>query len=272
MRKITPVFLIFLLTLSLSSSLLAQYGEPPVRSIDQPRNLYDEGYKFGLGFSFELSDFGFGVGVQLRKGLSPYTEGLFNIGIKGLRDPSEQTYIDYYIGNRTIPGKYQRVTTFPLSIGLKRRVFARQITDNFRVHTAMSFGPTFAMTTPYFNDINDNGFRESNPAEFSIYEPVLDIFQGLKDADWKFGWNGDLILGIDFSENFARLQTFQFGYSFYYFKDGLQIMEPFEPIRDRYGNILDDEPDGIADGFQRANSPTDYFGSAKVTFVFGWMW
>lgn len=272
MKKSAPVFLITLLILCLSSTVVAQYGEPPVRTIDEPRNLYDEGYKFGLGFSFELSDFGFGAGVQLRKGFSPYTEGLLNIGIKGLRDPSEQTYIDYYIGNRTIPGKYQRVITFPVSIGLKRRVFARQISDNFRVHTAMSLGPTFAMTTPYFRDLNNNGFRESNPAEFSVYEPVLDIFQGLKNSDWKFGWNGDLVLGIDFSENFARLQTFQFGYSFYYFNDGLQIMEPFEPVRDNNGRIIDVDSDGIADEYQQANPATQYFGSARVTFVFGWMW
>ena len=37
--------------------------------------------------------------------------------------------------------------------------------------------------------------------------------------DWR------ILLGIDFGENFGRLQTLQFGYNFYYFNKGLQILE-----------------------------------------------
>jgi hypothetical protein len=282
MKKLVSISLAILLSMSLTD-VFAQYGEPPVRSIEEPKNLYDEGYKTGLGFHFGLSDFGFGTGVQLRKGLSPYTEGLVNLGISGLRDPSEQTYIDYFVGSRTIPSKYKRVITFPMSIGLKRRLFARQITDNFRVYTSMSFGPSFAMTTPYFDDENGNMYRESD-IRYSDYEEVRDIFQGLKDTEWHFGWNGDLTMGIDFGENFARLQTFQFGYSFFYFREGLQILEPYKPVRNNLGQIIDPNGNGVleldpnGDGnfddseLRPANDPTDYFGSAKITFIFGWMW
>ncbi|MEQ9308133.1 MAG: hypothetical protein RLN90_01685 [Balneolaceae bacterium] len=275
MKKNISSFLLFILVLGFNSAY-AQYGEPEIQSIEAPKNLFDEGYKTGFGFSFNLNDFGFGVGTQFRKGLGSYTEGTLNFKIAGLRDPSEQTYIDYFFGGRTIPSKYKRVVTFPVTVGLKRRVFARQISDNFRVHTAMSFGPTLALTTPYFKEtsISENGFRESDTRQFSVYEPVLDIFQGLKDAETQWGWTGDIVLGIDFGNNFARLQTFQFGYTFNYFKDGIQILEPFRPIRDENGNYKDTDGNFIVDddGLEKANDPTDYFGSAQVTFIFGWMW
>lgn len=271
MKKNTVSFLLLILILSINNAY-AQYGEPEIQSIESPKNLFDEGYKTGFGFSFNLNDFGFGAGTQFRKGLGSYTEATFNFKIAGLRDPSEQTYIDYFFGGRTIPSKYKRVITFPVTVGLKRRVFARQISDNFRVHTAMSIGPTLALTTPYFDDFTENGFRESDTRQFSVFEPVLDIFQGLKDAETQWGWTGDLALGIDFGDNFARLQTFQVGYSFYYFKEGIQILEPFKPVRTETGAYIDTNGDFIADEFERANDPNKYLGSAQITFIFGWMW
>ncbi|HCD52421.1 MAG TPA: hypothetical protein DEQ34_08240 [Balneolaceae bacterium] len=273
MKKISIV-LSLLTLIVVQSSAYAQYGEPELQTVENPKNLYDEGYKTGLGFIFGLSDFGFGTGVQLRKGVSPYTEALLNLEIAGLRDPREQTYIDYYFtGGRTIPSKYKRVVTFPVTVGLKRRFFAKQVSDNFRFHTAMSFGPSMAVTFPYFKDYNGNGFRDANVsvAEFGAYEPNYDIFSGWKDFEWKRGWTGDLILGIDFGDNFASLQTFQFGYTFYYFKDGLQIMEPFEPVYDTNGSLVDENGDGQYD-VQPSHDPTKYFGSAQITFIFGWMW
>ncbi len=274
MKKYSILLLLLLLGLN-SENALAQYGEPELQSVESPKNLFDEGYKTGFGFSFNLTDFGFGAGTQFRMGLGPYTEGLINFKIAGLRDPSEQTYLDF-LGGRTIPSKYKRVVTFPLTVGLKRRVFAREITDNFRVHTSMSFGPSLALTTPYFREygFSENGFRENDSRQYSVVEPVLDIFQGLKDAETKWGWTGDLVLGIDFGDNFARLQTFQFGYNFYYFSDGLQILEPFKPGRNEDGSYIDTDNNGIPDldSMVPANDKTKFMGSAQITFIFGWMW
>ena len=172
----------------------AEFGEPEIQEIIQPKNLFDEGYRRGLGFSFGLNDFGFGAGMQYRIGLSPYTEGIVNLKIAGLRDPSEQTHIDLFFGNRTIASKYQRIVTFPLTFGIKRRLFAPKITDNFRVHTSLSMGPTYALRIPYFNDQNENGFREDRPILIEErdfpYNPerINDIFQGWSDAKGEFGW------------------------------------------------------------------------------------
>lgn len=275
--KLRPKFIALIILISgMALPASAQYGEPEIQEIIQPKNLYDEGYRSGFGFSFALNDFGFGVGAQYRLGISPYTEALVNLKIAGLRDPSEQTHIDIYFGNRTIASKYKRVITFPTTIGVKRRLFAQQISDNFRVHTSLSGGPSLAVVLPYFKDFNENGYREDDIFRYGQFgvEPINDIFQGWSDAKWELGWSGEFVLGIDFGDNFARLQTLQFGYTFYYFDQGLQIMEPNSPIIDSRGGIVDNNGDGFPDfpeGFQSANEPVKYFGSAQITFIVGWM-
>ena len=254
-----------------SAPALGQFNEPEMKQVIEPKNLYDEGFKKGLGFYFGLSDFGLGVGMQYRRVLSPYNEALLNIKIAGLRDPSEQTHIDYYFGNRTIASKYRRVITFPVTVGFKHRLFAQTISDNFRVHTALNVGPSFAVTLPYFKDYNENGYREADYyTYYNSVEPINDVFSGWKDAQSEFGWNGEIVLGIDFGDNFARLQSFQFGYSFYYFKNGLQILEPYKPVIVN-GSFVDFDGDGAID-FEAANAPVNYFGSAQITFIIGWMW
>lgn len=267
-----------LLSIVISTPTVAQmqFGEPEIQEIIKPKNLFDEGYKRGFGFSFGLNDFGFGVGMQYRIGLGTYTEGLINFKIAGLRDPSEQTHIDIYFGNRTIASKYQRVITFPTTIGIKRRLFASQISDNFRVHTSMSLGPSFAVTLPYFQDYNRNGYREDDYNRYGLggVEPINDIFQGWNDAETEFGWNGEIVLGIDFGDNFGKIQSLQFGYSFYYFDQGLQILEPNAPIINQDGSLIDVDGDGYADfpnGFRPANDTIQFFGSAQITFIVGWM-
>ena len=114
--------------------------------------------------------------MQYRIGLGPYSEGLINFKIAGLRDPREQTHIDIYFGN-SIASKYQRVITFPTTIGYKRRVFASQITDNFRIHTAFNLGPSFALSIPYFRDFNNNNLEnislDYSEIKFSKLKDIL---------------------------------------------------------------------------------------------------
>lgn len=267
MKKSFIILCVILFAESLCCNVYAQlqFGEPTVKEVKKPKNLYDEGYKRGFGFAFGLTDFGFGIGMQYRIGLSSYTEGLINFKIAGLRDPNELTYIDFYFGNRTVASKYRRVITFPTTLGIKRRLFASQISDNFRVHTSINIGPSFALTIPYFRDYNDNGYREDDYFEYNAneIEPINDIFQGWDEAESKFGWNGEFMLGIDFGDKFKRLQTLQFGYTWYYFNQGLQILEPKAPNFDNYGNIT---------GFSDANDKVYFIGSAQITFIVGWMY
>jgi hypothetical protein len=252
-----------------TSNLLAQFGEPEVRKKETPKNLYDEGYKSGFGFVFGANDFGFGAGGQFRKVLNRYSEAHLTFRINGLKDPREQTYIDYFFGTKTVPDKYRHVISFPISLGFKRRFLANQISDNFRLFGSVSSGPVFAFSYPYFNDFNNNGYREKDNLLYDTYERVNDVFTGWKQGDWHTGLTGALEVGIDFSGDFASLQSFQFGYNFYYFDKGLQILEPAKPSFDQNGN-----PRFVNGELQTTASyePKKYFGSVQMSFVFGWMW
>ena len=247
------------------------FGEPELEGINVSRNLFDEGYRSGLGFRIGLNDFGLQLGAQYRRSLRPYTEALVSLSISGVRDPSEQTYIDYYFGNRVVPSKFKRVLSTPLTMGLKKRFFPNQITDNFRVHSSVSLGGAMVFVLPYFEDYNENGFREANVNEFLVYEPVNDVFEGWNELETSLAMTGECVLGIDFGDNFAQLQSFQFGYTFYYIPDGLQIMEPFKPVRSN-GVIVDLNQDQIPDAYERSNDPVNFLGSVQITFVFGKMW
>lgn len=252
-----------------TTNVLAQFGEPEVRKKEVPKNLYDEGYKTGFGFVFGANDFGFGVGGQFRRVLNRYSEAHLTFRINGIKDAREQTYIDAFFGTKTVPDKYQRVVSFPVTAGLKKRFLANQISDNFRVYGSFSTGPVFAYSYPYFNDQNNNGFRENNSQLYFSFERTNDVFTGLKKGDWHLGLTGSAEIGIDFSGNFANLQSFQFGYNFYYFDNGLQILEPAKPLLDETGN-----PRYVGLELQTTTSykPKKYYGSAQMSFIFGWMW
>lgn len=268
-KNIYSTLLLFIL-LSLSARVEAQFGEPELKSKAESRNLYNEGYKSGFGFLFTINDFGFGAGGQFRKTINTNTEGLLTLRITGIKDPKEQTYIDYYFGFKTTPNKYKRIISFPLNIGVKRRLFAEQISDNFRVFTSVSAGPVLAYSFPYFNDSNNNGFQENNVNVYGISERAYDIFSGWKDGEPHYGWNGDVQIGIDFGSNFANLTTLQFGYTFNYFKKGLQIMQPKEPKLTPSGQLQYDDMGELLlkDSFDARK----FYGSAQISFIFGWMW
>ena len=273
MQNFTDMKKLFLLalgvlTLLLPSTVLAQFDEPEVRKSDIPKNLYDEGFRSGFGFIFGANDFGFGVGGQYRRVLSRYTEAHLTFKINGLKDPREQVFIDYLFGTKTIPDKYKRVVSFPLTIGMKKRVLAEEVSDNFRFFGSVSGGPVFAFSFPYFDDRNRNGFREDNPRLYDTFERPNDILTGWSDGDWHLGLTGSAEIGIDFNTNFANLQSFIFGYNFYYFDQGLQILEPSKPQFDSGAPRYENGELQITNNYK----PKKYYGSAQISFVFGWMW
>lgn len=281
MKKLL-LFTIAFLICSQTNQVYAQFGEPEVEAKETPSNLYDEGYKAGFGFNLSLSDFGLGVGGQFRIGLARYTEGIATLKVTGLKDPTEQTFTDF-VGNRTIPEKYQRVIAIPLHIGLKKRFFANAISDNFRPYASLSAGPTFAFSYSYFLDFNENGFRENDARIYPFVEPVNDIFSGWDNSKTHWGLGGEFVLGVDFGDNFANISSVQFGYTMNYFSDGIQVLEPCQPDLTRINQAplnpcglgVTQVPIGSSTDYaplEKANDPRKYFGSAQISFVFGWMW
>ena len=267
MKRVSIVLFVFIILGS--TNLYSQFGEPEVRKKEAPRNLYNEGYRSGFGFTFSANDFGFGVGTEYRRVINTGTEFTASLLVAGIKDPKEQTYIDYFFGFRTVPDKYRRVISIPLKAGLKKRLFAEQVSDNFRIFGSSSFGPVLAFSFPYFEDDNNNGFRENSPVYGNI-EPNFDAFTGWKNGESHFGWTGDIGLGIDFGENFGSLQSMKFNYNFFYFEEGIQIMQPRRPDLDANGNLQFDSNNNLV--LEDHYDPRKFLGSAQISFTFGWMW
>lgn len=269
MKKTTTKFCIALLvTLGLSiagNDALAQLEEPEVVELPEPKTPLTEGYHNSLGFDVILNNFGFGIGGHYSRVLGPFTEFTFQTGITGLRDVSEQNYQNFFTGQRIVPNKYKRGFGFPFLFGLKHRLFARQIDDNFRFFVSGALGPSMAFTYPYVQDTDGNGFRTFQVIDGFLVpaERVNDFFTGWKDGETHWGYNGELKIGVDFGSSFKTRTTVEFGYFFYYFNEGLQIMEPRRPIYGDQGQIVDTEP------FFDAQK---YFGTPQIKITFGGMW
>lgn len=246
---------------------LAQTQEPEVMDLPQPKTPLSEGKYNTLGFEIMVTNFGFGIGGHYSRVIGPFTQLTFQTGITGLRDVSEQTYTDPFFGQQIIPNKYKRAMAFPFMVGLKKRFFARQISDNFRLFVSMSGGPVLAFVYPYVVDSDGNGYRTTILNQFGYPQPterVNDFFTGWKNGDTQWGAAGELKVGVDIGENFSRLTTVEFGYYFNYFDQGIQMMEPYQPEGyDEQGFSVGQEP------FMDAQK---YFGTPQITLTFGGMW
>lgn len=252
----------------------AQLEEPEVVKIPDPKTPLSEGYHTTIGFDVMLNNFGFGVGGHFSRMLGEYTEFTFQTGITGIRDVSEQTFQSFFTGNRIVPNKYKRGFGFPFLFGMEQRIFARQIEDNFRLFLGGAVGPAMAFVYPYVNDSDNNGFRTIvvDPRSGFIVgaERINDFFTGWGDGETKWGYSGELKIGADIGRTFGTRTTVEFGYFFYYFQQGLQIMEPYRP----YGYDENGYPIETNDqGEQRAHFDAQkYFGTPQIKFTFGGMW
>lgn len=268
----------FLFAILFSNQAVAQITEPEVQEVVRNISEIQNEYNAGFGFNFVMNNFGFGVGGEYRNIVAPSTELTASLRIGGLRDASEQTFTDVFFGQQIIPNKYQRAFAFPLLLGIRHRLFSDLIQEDYRFFISASMGPAVAFTFPYFEDDNNNGYRE----QFSnYYEPVNDILTGWSDGDWHFGGTGELKLALDIGSNFTRLNSIEFGYYFYYFPDALQIMMPNQPIVEIGPNgqqqfVPEIDPDTGEPTGELALEPffdaQKFFGSPQITFTFGWLW
>jgi hypothetical protein len=250
----------------------AQIQEPEVLQIPRGFSTIQDNYGAGFGFNVVMNNFGFGAGGEFRQVIARETELTASLRMTGLRDPSEQTFTDIFFGQQIVPNKYQRAFAFPMLLGLRQRLFSDIIQEDYRFFMSAAIGPAAAFSYPYFDDRNENGFRE----QFQNYfEPVNDIFSGMGDGEWHWGGAGEFKIGLDIGSNFARLNSIEFGYYFYYFPDGIQIMMPNQPqLRENVGPgespfMFDEDGELLLEPFYDAQR---FFGSPQITFTFGWLW
>lgn len=273
--------LLALVLLSLGPvTAVAQITEPEPLPFESPRTPMDDDARSGIGLKIVLNNFGVGVGGEYKRVLSPMKEGYATLMFTGLRDVSEQTFTDFFFGQQIVPNKYKRGFSMPVTFGLRQRMFAERVSDNYRFYLSAGAGPVLAFTYPYFNDRNGNGYRE-DLLEFGVpySEPVYDIFTGMGDGDWHLGLSGEVRLSLDIGQSFTRLTSIQFGYMFYYFNPGLQMMEPNRPVtrQNVQPGEFPFEYREVGDGtveliMQDYYPPQRFFGTPMISFVFGKMW
>ncbi|MEX2573254.1 MAG: hypothetical protein WD317_03115 [Balneolaceae bacterium] len=260
------------------AELYGQIEEPDLRGIDEPKTAFDDNVRNGISLNVIINNYGFGAGVEFKRVFAPNFEGTLTLRAAGLRDVSEQTFTDFFFGQQIIPNKYKRGFSFPMTVGVRQRLFARQVDDNYRFYISGDIGPVLAYTYPYFDDIYDYGYRLNFP-NYNVMQPVNDIFTGLGDGTWHLGLAGELRLSMDIVENFARLSSIQFGYMFYYFDEGLQLMQPNQPIpldnpeqgEFPYEHTNEADPIGSL-VMQPFFDDQRFFGTPQISFIFGRMW
>ncbi|TVR15805.1 MAG: hypothetical protein EA391_09700 [Balneolaceae bacterium] len=260
----------------------AQTLEPEV--IQTPLNvsvLQDE-YRTGFGFNIVMNNFGFGAGTEFRTVVAPQTELTASLRITALRDPSEQTFTDFFFGQQIVPNKFNRAFAFPLMLGIRQRLFASTIQEDYRLFLSASIGPAAAFTFPYFDDPENFGYRFTGNELILIGEELFrlqptqvnDIFTGWSSGEWLFGGAGEFKIGLDIGSNFARLNSVEFGYYFYYFPDAVQLMMPNQPVFRTdipRNNVVQTTPEGDI-LFEPFFEPQSFFGTPQITFTFGWFW
>ena len=252
----------------------AQLKEPEVIKNPDPITPYGQGFNNRWGVDLQINNFGFGLTGNYARIIGPYTELTFKAGITGLRDVSEQNFQDFFTGRQVIPNKYNRALAFPFLIGLKKRVFANHIADNFRFFISSSAGPAMAFVYPYLDDQDGNGFRTLVQSQGFITpaEPLNDFFSGWKDGYTTWGGAGEIKLGVDLGTKFKSQTTIEFGYFFYYFAGGIQILEPNKPLRDANGNLVFENGVVQTDPNESGFPAKKFFGTPQISVIIGGLW
>ncbi|MEX0660535.1 MAG: hypothetical protein WD381_02025 [Balneolaceae bacterium] len=264
----------------------SQVEEPDLREGERIATDLGNLYNKGISFNIVVNNFGLGLGGDFRRVVSPQTEMLATVRFAGVRDVTEQTFTSFF-GQQVVPNKYKRAFAFPLLVGLRHRLFGDRVQDNYRFFVSAMGGPVAAFTYPYFDDANNNDYRETGN-EYELFEQdgelfisyaqserVNDIFTGWSEGDWHWGAAGEVKLGMDIGSNFSRLTSVEFGYYFNYFPDGIQVMQPNQP--DLRENVppgespfqFNNEGEVILEPFSDAQK---WFGTPQITLTFGKLW
>jgi hypothetical protein len=268
------LFFIFLCALPLSGLQGQTTREPLVSDMDKPRSSFGAGLKNGMSFTLLINNFGFGIGAEYRRAINPSVDLLFETNWSGLKDDTEQSF-QYITGQQVIPNKYNRVMVFPVMAGVRKRVFAEQVSDNLRIYVSGQLGPSFAYAYPYYNRklyadipyffIDDQTvfFPGPVPGRDPIITPH-DALSGLGEGSWVSGMAGQFTINADFGTEFKSIQSLKLGYYAQFYPQGIQVMEPVQVLG--YSDQL------AAYAVIKGSPKQKYFGSPMITLVLGGMW
>jgi hypothetical protein len=108
------VWLLFLLVFATNTTTAQTGTEPEVREMNLVRTPLDDNLHNALSFGLTLNNFGFGLGTEYRRVISPLSEFILDFQITALRDITEQNY--QFFGQQIIPNKRNRIMSFPLML------------------------------------------------------------------------------------------------------------------------------------------------------------
>ncbi len=97
-----------------------------------------------MGVDILFSASGLGIGGFGQVNFTTLFAGFFNVAITGTRNTDE--FPDY---NGNVPNKVNRLFTIPLMFGVRHRLFASSLSNNFRPYINGGAGPTVLVALPY---------------------------------------------------------------------------------------------------------------------------
>ncbi len=207
-------------------------------------------YGTGAGAAILLTNSGFGLGGYAAARVGPALSLVAELGVSGIRDERETKFFGY--GGPTIQNKAHYLAVVPLRLGVSRRLFRRQIEDNFRPYVQLGAGPTLGWVSPYFDDCNGNGQLDRSAdcngdgtTGAREGEDEFDVFEAFPKGHAAWGVGGQIAVGAYFGYSTRLSQGLQIAYRFDYFPRAIALLE------------------------RRVKKPQHYFGTPVVSFTFG---
>jgi hypothetical protein len=126
------------------STFVFNSPRPLINEADNPEYL-----KHAIGLDLTFSNNGFGLGGFLHQKLFDEVNGFVNLYVSGARNTDEFEQWDPAYQDYKVYGKVNRVFMMPLTFGVEKYMFTKEISESFRPFISAGAGPTFIFTTPY---------------------------------------------------------------------------------------------------------------------------
>ncbi len=146
------------------------------------------------GFNLIFSENGFGFGGFYGARFTRELSGFVNITFSELKAEREIERYDYW-GRPIVVGKVHRLFSVPILLGLRQRLFAKELADNLRPYVLLAVGPGFIMATDYNPDL----FNSFNNPEYHTSVTGAIGFGGF------FGLSKTNLIGLSFRYQYVHL-------------------------------------------------------------------
>ncbi len=153
------------------------------------------------GIDLLFGEGGFGLGTFFRYNFTETLTGFADFSISESKDEREFERFDIFGRPLPIFGKKNRVFLLPLNIGIHKRLFYDDLTDNLRPYVSVGVGPVMIVTTPAEEE----------------------FFSSFERAQAKYGMGGYVGLGANFGLSTSNLLGITFRYSLaHLFNEGVE--------------------------------------------------